>query len=63
MPKSLAELIADFLELIGPGRIYGVIGTSILDFVDVLYERRDRLRYITTRHEQVAVSMADAESR
>jgi len=32
-------------------------------FVDALYELRDRLRYISCRHEQVAASMADAEGR
>ncbi|MET1128304.1 MAG: thiamine pyrophosphate-binding protein [Thermoproteota archaeon] len=64
MPRgTVASFVADVVERVGTGRIYGVIGTSVVDFVDELYGRRDRVRYITTRHEQVAVSMADAESR
>jgi len=44
-------------------RVYGVIGTSIVGLLDGLYEARDRIRYISCRHEQVAASMADAEGR
>jgi acetolactate synthase-1/2/3 large subunit len=31
--------------------------------VNALYDKRDKIRYICTRHEQVAASMADAEGR
>lgn len=44
-------------------RVYGVIGTSIVGFLDGLYEARERIRYVSCRHEQVAGSMADAEGR
>jgi len=44
-------------------RIYGVIGTSIVGFLDGLYEARETIRYVSCRHEQVAGSMADAEGR
>jgi len=44
-------------------RIYGVIGTSIVGFLDGLYEARNTIRYVSCRHEQVAGSMADAEGR
>jgi acetolactate synthase-1/2/3 large subunit len=44
-------------------RVYGVIGTSIVGFLDGLFEVRDSIRYVSCRHEQVAGSMADAEGR
>ncbi len=60
---TVASFIAEALQSLGARRIYGIIGTSILDFLDTLYEYRGQLRYVSTRHEQVAVSMADAEAR
>ena len=63
MEYTLAEYIVDSLYNFGLRNFYGVIGTSILDFIDTLYSRRDRVRFITTRHEQTALSMADAEYR
>lgn len=51
------------LEALGVKRVYGLIGTSVLELFDALYERRNAIRLITTRHEQVAASMADAEGR
>ncbi len=64
MPRvSLAEYITEYLSRIGVRRVYGIIGTSIVDFVDALYSAREKIRYVSTRHEQVAVSMADAEYR
>ena len=53
-------LVASFAEY-GVRRAYGLIGTSILDFVDAL--RVSGIRYVSTRHEQVAEGMADAEGR
>ncbi|MBX9792510.1 MAG: hypothetical protein K2Y37_26715 [Pirellulales bacterium] len=44
-------------------RVTGVIGTSIVGLLDGLYQQRDKIRYISCRHEQVAASMADAEGR
>lgn len=63
MGGSVGDAIIDFLRLHGITRIYGIIGTSVLDFYDALYRRRGEVRAVTTRHEQVAVSMADAEAR
>ncbi|MEB3861064.1 MAG: thiamine pyrophosphate-binding protein, partial [Desulfurococcales archaeon] len=60
---TVADYIADYLKAIGVERVYGIIGTSVLDFVDALYDRRDSIKYVSTRHEQVAVAMADAEYR
>ena len=63
MSVSVAHAVAESLRRLGVERVYGLIGTSILDFIDALYDYRDSIRFVTTRHEQVAVSMADAEGR
>ncbi|MCE4600353.1 MAG: thiamine pyrophosphate-binding protein [Desulfurococcales archaeon] len=61
--NRVADYIAEYLKALGVKRIYGIIGTSVVDFVDALYDRRSDLRYVSVRHEQVAVAMADAEYR
>lgn len=58
-----AQALAAALIKMGAQRVYGIIGTSNIGFVDALYEVKDRLRYVSCRHEQVAASMADAEGR
>jgi len=58
---NVAHAVVERLERLGATRAYGIIGTSILDLVDAT--RDSKIRYISTRHEQVAVSMADAEGR
>jgi len=58
---KVSELLVRSLEEYGVLRVYGLIGTSILDLMDAL--RASKIRYVSTRHEQVAVSMADAEGR
>lgn len=58
-----AEALVACLKAMGTRRVYGVIGTSIVGFLDGLYQARDTIRYISCRHEQVAASMADAEGR
>ncbi len=65
MPEKMsgAQALAKALLRMGTSRIYGIIGTSNVAFVDALYEVRDRIHYVSCRHEQVAASMADAEGR
>ncbi|HXX72172.1 MAG TPA: thiamine pyrophosphate-binding protein [Candidatus Acidoferrales bacterium] len=58
---KVAHAVVECLEKLGVKRAYGLIGTSILDLVDATKD--SKIRYISTRHEQVAVSMADAEGR
>jgi acetolactate synthase-1/2/3 large subunit len=58
-----AQALAAALLKMGATKLYGIIGTSNVAFVDALYDVRDRLRYVSCRHEQVAASMADAEGR
>ncbi|MCE4625437.1 MAG: thiamine pyrophosphate-binding protein [Desulfurococcales archaeon] len=59
---TVAGYIAETIANIS-GRVYGVIGTSIIDFIDHLYDMKDKITYISTRHEQVAASAADGEAR
>lgn len=58
---KISELICYCLKDNGVKRIYGLIGTSIVDFVDSI--RESGIRYISTRHEYGAIAMADGESR
>jgi len=58
---KVSELLIRSLETYGVKRAYGLVGTSILEVMDALYG--SSIRYTSTRHEQVAVSMADAEGR
>ncbi len=60
---SGAQTLAGCLEAAGIKRVYGIVGTSNIGFVNALYDNRENIRYISTRHEQVAASMADAEGR
>lgn len=60
---NCAQVLIEGIMTMGAERIYGVIGTSNIAFVNVLYDHQERLRYVSCRHEQVAASMADAEGR
>jgi acetolactate synthase I/II/III large subunit len=58
---NVATAIVRELEELGVKRVYGLIGTSIIDFVDALGD--SKIRYYTTRFDQSAVSMAVAEGK
>ena len=58
---KVSEVLVRSLESYGVTRAFGLVGTSILEVMDAL--STSRIRYVSTRHEQVAVSMADAEGR
>lgn len=60
---NCAQVLIEGMRAMGGRRIYGVIGTSNVAFVNALYDYRHEIRYISCRHEQVAASMADAEGR
>jgi len=60
--KIGAEVIVDCLKAEGVQFVFGVIGSSILDLLDVLY-RTPEIRYIPTQHEQAAAFMADGYAR
>ena len=60
---NCAQVLIEGMKAMGAKRIYGVIGTSNISFIDALYDYQEDIRYISCRHEQVAASMADAEGR
>lgn len=60
---KVCEALWEILVRAGINRAYGIIGTSILPAINALSRYKDRIRYISCRHEQVAASMADAEGR
>ena len=53
MPKEMTggQALAQALVKAGTTRIYGIIGTSNFAFVDALYDVKDKIRYISCRHE------------
>ena len=57
-PQTTGQLIVESLIAHGVDTIFGIPGAHMYDFNDALYERRDTLRFIHTRHEQGAGYMA-----
>jgi acetolactate synthase-1/2/3 large subunit len=65
MRKSLngTQAIVDSLVEHGVECIFGIPGAHTDKLMDALYERRDRIRFIVTRHEQGAAYMAFGYAR
>ena len=57
------ELIADFLIAEDVPYVIGLCGHGNVGMLDPLYERRDKIRMVSVRHEQAAGHMADAYFR
>lgn len=57
------ELIADHLIRAGMPYIFGICGHGNVGLLDALYDRKDKIRLISPRHEQTAGHMADAYFR
>ena len=55
---STGQAIARSLVRNGVDTIFGIPGAHTYDFIDALYECRDQMRFIVTRHEQGAGYMA-----
>src|SRR5215470_17070234 len=62
-PKTriAAYLLSDYLEQLGVEVIFGLCGHTVIAFLDAL--GKSRIRYISTRHEQVAAHAADGYAR
>ncbi|MEU6700904.1 thiamine pyrophosphate-binding protein [Pseudonocardia sp. NPDC046786] len=60
--RTGSDLVADCLVAEGVTHVFGLPGTTVMDLIDALAEHPD-LRYLSTRHEQVAGFMADGFSR
>jgi acetolactate synthase-1/2/3 large subunit len=58
-----AELITEYLIANGIPYVFGICGHGNVGMLDPLYQARDRIKFISPRHEQVAVHMADAYFR
>ena len=55
---STGQVIARSLIRNGVDTIFGIPGAHTYDFIDALYECRDRIRFIVNRHEQGSGYMA-----
>jgi len=60
--RTAADLVVECLVAEGVEVVAGVPGTTIMDVIDSL-ARQDRIRFVATRHEQVAGFLADGLSR
>src|SRR5213083_1122015 len=54
-------LLAEYLERLGVEVIFGLCGHTNIAFLDAL--GRSRIRFISTRHEQIAAHAADGYAR
>ena len=61
-PRTAAELLVACLEAEGCDIAFGVPGEETLDLLEAL-SRSERIRHVTTRHEQGAAFMADVHGR
>jgi pyruvate dehydrogenase (quinone) len=59
--KKVADLLVDVLVEAGVERIYGVSGDSLNGITDSI-RKRDQIRWIRARHEEVAAFAAGAEA-
>ena len=59
--RIASYLLTDYLERLGVEVIFGLCGHTIIGFLHAL--GKSRIRYISTRHEQVAAHAADGYAR
>src|SRR6478736_8311315 len=60
--RTAAHLLVDCLLAEGCEYVFSVPGEETMDVLDAL-SRSDRIRHVTTRHEQGAAFMADVHGR
>ncbi|MBW2495744.1 MAG: thiamine pyrophosphate-binding protein [Deltaproteobacteria bacterium] len=64
MPElSGGQALARSLLEEGVDTLFGLPGDQLMHALDALYDERDRIRFITTRHEQATTYMADGYAR
>jgi len=61
-PRTAADLLVDCLEAEGVEYVFSVPGEETMDILEAL-SHTDRIRHVTTRHEQGAAFMADVHGR
>ena len=59
--RIASYLLTEYLERLGVEVIFGLCGHTVIAFLDAL--EKSRIRYISTRHEQVAAHAADGYAR
>jgi acetolactate synthase I/II/III large subunit len=59
--RYAAYLLAEYLERLGVEIIFGLTGHTVIGMLDAI--GRSRIRYVSTRHEQVAAHAADGYAR
>ena len=63
MKLNGAQILVQSLMEQGVDTIFGYPGGAVLNIYDALYENRDRIKHITTAHEQGAAHAADGYAR
>ncbi len=61
--KTGAQMVVDMLVDEGVEILWGLTGGAVLPIFDALYQNRDRIRLVDTRHEQGAVHMAEGYAK
>src|SRR6186713_1824469 len=59
--RIAAYQIADYLEQLGVEVVFGLCGHTVIGMLDAL--GKSRVRFVTTRHEQIAAHAADGYAR
>ncbi len=59
--RIASYLLTDYLERLGVEVIFGLCGHTVIGFLDAL--SKSKIRFISTRHEQVAAHAADGYAR
>ena len=59
--RIASYLLTEYLERLGVEVIFGLCGHTIIAFLDAL--RKSRIRFVSTRHEQIAAHAADGYAR
>lgn len=61
MKKRMSEHFVDYLERREVEYVFGLCGHTVIEMLDALKD--SKVKYISTRHEQVAATMADGYAR
>src|SRR5262249_27912939 len=59
---SAGRAVIEILKAEGVRHVFGIVGSTFLDVLDVLYDDK-AVEYVNVRHEQGAASMADGLAR
>ena len=60
---TTADIIVERLIAWGVDTIFGLIGDGVNSMIEALRKRQDRIRFITTRHEEAAAFMASGYAK